>query len=982
MENIFSIWTKEGLLCDKNGDGVIDGTNVCIDLPDHLAPEGLIDFCARLGFETTSLSFRFFESSEGAVKLRFVHSEAATDIKLENNQLVIRYQTEQELSDLLKLLAAMDPELAGKTSDVIELRDGRLYAGQLPISMIVSPSGYAAATPKVNSLSDLWSFSGMGKSTEASPARLLHMNISVHEELMTAELLRELCYFAARSAMYSTEIVFPVTGNKEASLQLEVLEDEESRMDLLKPNVLQLRGRKENIASSAHQLARATHWSDGGVFGYWEQKHQLAQKKEAPLLFEMEWIDEREVDLAFALLKRAENLAGADVEIFLSEPTEVRRRLEREWRAIFPQVHSLTIRSAYKAGLHWLMEEMIPSLQQYKAIEIKVRAEAGENGLELPIRWIQELYPADRLIEEEMGLQADFVSYQLEENLRHTYEIYGLDQQGEKHFVSSLDVPVSRLPYIDGKHSVYPVSSAIRIWKNGVAEEHLIQTDRERFYRFYVDDVLTKLKSEVSAYHPGQGHTRPLFDRIEIDVWMSEEEAKLPVDEERVSALEALHEDLYFNTLDYFAYLGEELEGKPFDAPGGVHPFMHVRVGEKPEARIRVYAWEDVQSEKWVTTAILFNEAGDFSKARMANGKEEMALSIEAFKKPDRHLHPDVDQWLKNHPSSRVLYPDHSYRGHAIPIIECFLDTEEEYYSPLKMTLFKKTIFIEAGHHSNEVSSTPAILQLLERASERSDNWLKEINIVLLPLANPDGYELMTKLTKEHPEWKHHAARYNAVGLEYSFVRFHETVFGEANIYPEVLRRWVPDIIVDDHGIPSHEWVQPFAGYNSPPRFPVSYFLPSAKIYGIGRLSTGAFRKRHEENLDAIVNEISQAICGTEIEKENRYWKERFRKYGNQWLPEVFPIEGAPGIHFYRQPTVAPSYATIGVSRYPEWVGAEIISEAADEVVYGEVLQTCIEAHVIFDLAILDVVQRARIDVKRQNVNGLSYERVRPIQLS
>ena len=118
-----------------------------------------------------------------------------------------------------------------------------------------------------------------------------------------------------------------------------------------------------------------------------------------------------------------------------------------------------------------------------------------------------------------------------------------------------------------------------------------------------------------------------------------------------------------------------------------------------------------------------------------------------------------------------------------------------------------------------------------------------------------------------------------------------------------------------------------------------------------------------------------------EIEKENSYWKQRFRKYGNQWLPEVFPIEEAPGIHFYRQPSVAPSYSTLGVSRYPEWIGAEIISETADEVVYGEMLKSCVEAHIVFDLAILDVLQRARTDVKHQHVNGLSYERVRPIQL-
>jgi hypothetical protein len=982
VDNILAIWTKEGLLRDNNDDGVIDGTAVFIDLPDHLAPDGLIDFCARLGYETTSLSLRFFEHSNSAVKMSFIYSDVKTEIRLENRELIVRYKSEAELSDLLKLLAAMHPEESTGTSDAIELKDGKLAAGQVFIKTIEGKG--EEAHPEINSLSDLWSFSGIGKNNEASPSKLLHLNVSIEETVKTAELLKGLCYFAARSAMYSTDIVFPLTGERSSGgLRLEVLEDSSASLELSEPNVLQLKGPKELVGLAAQHLAREKHWSEGGAFGYWEKGYSLKQKTGAPLLFEAEWEDIQETELAYRILKDSEGLAGADIEIFLSEPGEIRRKLEEQWKELFPQVKTLKIRSAFKTGLHWLMEEVLPELgdsgEAVKGLEIKVQKEAGEKGLELPIRWIQELYPADRLIEEEFGLKAERVNFQLEEKLEHTYEVFRVDDQGVRHFVSSLDVPVSELPYVDGKHYVYPVSSAVRISTDGTVREQIIQTDRERFYRFYTEEVLPRLRREVADYKGGQGHTRPLFERIEIDVWMSEEERKLPVDEERISSLEALHEDLYFNTLDYFAHMGEELEGKPFNAPGGVHPFMHVRAGEKPEARIRVYSWEDKPLEDWVTTSILFNEEGALTDAVMTNGKEEVTLAVEAFEKPAGHIHPDVQRWLSEQDSYRVLYPDHSYQGHAIPIIECFMDTGEEFYSPLKMSLFKKTIFIEAGHHSNEVSSTPAVLQLLERADNKFGNWLKDVNLVILPLANPDGYELVTKLTEEHPEWKHHAARYNAVGLEYSFVRFQKTVFGEANIYPEILRRWAPDVIVDDHGIPAHEWVQPFAGYNSPPRFPVSYFLPSAKIYGIGRLSSGSYRELHVENLEAVVDRISQYIIGTGIEKENKYWQERFRKYGNQWLPEVFPIEEAPGIHFYRQADVAPSYSTIGISRYPDWIAAEVISEAADEVVYDEVLESCIEAHIVFDLAILEVLQNAGIEVKR---NGLSYERIRPINLS
>lgn len=984
MDNIFAIWTKEGLLRDNNNDGVIDGTAVYIDLPDHLAPEGLIDFCARLGYETTSLSLRFFEPDKNAVKMNFIHSDVKTEIRLENRELIVRYKSEAELSDLLKHLAAMDPKESSGTSVALELKDGRLTAGQSFIKTIEGRK--AELTPEINSLSDLWSFSGIGDNNEASPSKLLNLNVSVEESIKTADLIKGLCCFAARSAMCSTDIIFPVTGNGSSSegLRLEVLGDSSASLELTEPNVLQLKGPKELLGLAAQHLAREKHWSEGGAFGYWEQGYLLKQKTEAPLLFEAEWEDVQETDLAYGVLKGSGDLEGADIEVFLSEPVEVRRNLEKQWGNLFPKVKTLKVRSAFKTGMHWLVEEVLPDLRESAedvlGLEIKVKKETGEHGLELPIRWIQEMYPADRLIEEEYNLKAAQVNYQLEDKLEHTYEVFRVDAQGVRHFAGSLDVPVSELPYVDGKHYVYPVSSAVRIRKGGiVVREQLIQTDRERFYRHYTEEVLPRIRREVADYKDGQGHTRPLFDRIEIDVWMSEEERKLPVDEERVSSLEALHEDLYFNTLDYFAHMGEELEGKPFNAPGGVHPFLHVRKGGKPEACIRVYSWEDKPLENWVTTSILFNEEGALAKAIMTNDKEEVTLAIEAFEKPEGHIHQDVQRWLDEQRSYRILYPDHSYKGHAIPIIECFMDAGEEFYSPLKMSLFKKTIFIEAGHHSNEVSSTPAVLQLLERAGKKFGDWQKEINLIILPLANPDGYELVKKLAKEHPEWKHHAARYNAVGLEYSLVRFQKTVFGEANVYPKILRRWAPDVIVDDHGIPAHEWVQPFAGYNSPPRFPVSYFLPSAKIYGIGRLSSGDHRDLHVENLESVVSKISQYISGTSIDKENQYWQERFRKYGNQWLPEVFPIEEAPGIHFYRQADVAPSYSTIGISRYPDWIAAEIISEAADEVVYDEVLESCIEAHIVFDLAILEVLQKARIEVKR---NGLSHERIRPIKLS
>lgn len=445
---------------------------------------------------------------------------------------------------------------------------------------------------------------------------------------------------------------------------------------------------------------------------------------------------------------------------------------------------------------------------------------------------------------------------------------------------------------------------------------------------------------------------------------LSEEEEKLFVDEERTSSSEALYEDLYFNTLDFFAEWGMETEGKAFDAPGGVHPFIHVKAGASPSASIRVYKWKDRELIDWQTVQLDFDLSGELATATLVSGDREMKVPI-----------GKAPEWqLAAHSATKAIMADHSYQGRMIPVLEYYLASDEMFDAPIKLTLFKKTLVIEAGHHANEISSTPAVMRLLEGAAD----YLKELNIVVIPNANPDGYALLQKMVEEHPEWKHHAARYNAVGLEFAHVRYQKTIFGEANVLPLIMKKWAPDVIVDDHGIPAHEWVQPFAGYNSPPRFPVSYFLPSAKIYGIGRLGEGANKSLHERNLEAIVGAVSRSLEGSPAAGQNEYWKERFKKYGHQWLPEIFPLEEAQHLNFYRQTSVTPQYPTVSILRYPEWVAADVISEAADEVVCGESLEGCIDAHILFNKGILELLKKQEV---KTDARGLNKKRMRPIEL-
>ena len=64
--------------------------------------------------------------------------------------------------------------------------------------------------------------------------------------------------------------------------------------------------------------------------------------------------------------------------------------------------------------------------------------------------------------------------------------------------------------------------------------------------------------------------------------------------------------------------------------------------------------------------------------------------------------------------------------------------------------------------------------------------------------------------------------------------------------------------------------------------------------------------------------------------------------------------------------------------RYPEWVAADIISEAADEIVSGETLIGCIDAQKTFNLAVIDSLFQANIEVERSDYK---ISRERPIRL-
>jgi hypothetical protein len=59
-----------------------------------------------------------------------------------------------------------------------------------------------------------------------------------------------------------------------------------------------------------------------------------------------------------------------------------------------------------------------------------------------------------------------------------------------------------------------------------------------------------------------------------------------------------------------------------------------------------------------------------------------------------------------------------------------------------------------------------------------------------------------------------HAGRYSALGMDITSRA--AGLLPEAEVEGRLWRQWLPDIYLNPHGYPSHEWVQPFSGYVAP----------------------------------------------------------------------------------------------------------------------------------------------------------------------
>jgi Zinc carboxypeptidase len=323
-------------------------------------------------------------------------------------------------------------------------------------------------------------------------------------------------------------------------------------------------------------------------------------------------VDEFWSKLRARVIPNLKKKPAVSVEARLSEPPEIRRQIEQQARAELiragadEKATTVSVLSAYKQGYSWLYDLVRPALEGTAVDQITIKfAEIGppsgwkQQGMYAPTRWLLELYPIDEILASELKIDLKKIHFEMAPIGSPAYEVIATGAGGAPLLRQTFEPAVVERPFFDR----FPDYEHVRVTTGWIkasvggrsAVDERIATDPERFWDRFQSKTLPALYDHVMGL--GNGKPRPedapFFGELTVDLTMSEPEYTLPVDQEQISSMEALHEEIYFNTLHFFDVMGRFTRGAGLAYPGRVIPVMHPKADGKPgRAKISVTGFD------------------------------------------------------------------------------------------------------------------------------------------------------------------------------------------------------------------------------------------------------------------------------------------------------------------------------------------------------------------------------------------------------
>lgn len=302
------------------------------------------------------------------------------------------------------------------------------------------------------------------------------------------------------------------------------------------------------------------------------------------------------------------------VEARLSEPPEVRARIaeqalgELEAAGADATASEVVVLSAFKQGFSWLREVVTPELRRLReergldAIG-GVRINFAENqpppdwpqqAIYSKVRWLKEAWPIDEVMAEDLGVELELIDFEMAPPDAPTYEVVATDRDGGELFRRTFEPKWVLAPHYE-RFDDYEMVRVTTGWIHATAGDRTLADERivteiEQFWNHYQTQTLPAIYDYVMDRSDGlpRSADAPFFGELEVEVSLSEPDYMLGIDNEYISSLDSLHEEVYFPTLFFFRLLGRMARGDELTSIGRVIPVMRPRSdGEPGWAKVR-----------------------------------------------------------------------------------------------------------------------------------------------------------------------------------------------------------------------------------------------------------------------------------------------------------------------------------------------------------------------------------------------------------
>ena len=188
-----------------------------------------------------------------------------------------------------------------------------------------------------------------------------------------------------------------------------------------------------------------------------------------------------------------------------------------------------------------------------------------------------------------------------------------------------------------------------------------------------------------------------------------------------------------------------------------------------------------------------------------------------------------------------------------------------------------------------------------------------------------------------------------------------DPIYPESGIRPKIWRTWLPDIFLNPHGYPSHEWVQLFSEYAAWVRTRSvetrdywtmrGWWMP-----GFGWLDDARYPRHKDEQMKLLdmITEYAKAAPGTVALNARAY--DRYKRYSFDFDQKNFKLDFTNGVLIYKsiKGARANPQSQDFMTRKPNVTIWDGVTEAPDETARGDWMKLVANAGLQWDKAILD----------------------------